>query len=356
MIKFLDIKKSPVKICLCFFAIAGSLIFFNDLAMANAVDQSIIERITDKYCTIGSSWGDNIQTHALWLLKWLLVIQLVVMAVKLGFKQSTLQDIIEDLVITVIFGSVFWVLILKGQGWSGNLIHGMLDMAQDVAGGGSSPGEAFFAKIFADAMKIANNMMFSWNPIKVPAICLCSLCSAACGAFIYGMYLVILCESYIALNLGIFLLGFGGLRYTRGFATGFLKYALSVGLKLFVIRCLLYILGSFLADMVLFTFKSFTETLVITACFFILAFLIKVLPDTLARMVTLHSGSSAGAITGAMAAGAGMAASAASMGVGAAAGAAGGGMAGALGGARGGALSALEKIAKAVNPKEEPKE
>ena len=345
MIKFLDIKITPVKICLYIFAIAGSFAFFNDLAIASDIDQSILGDITQKYKDVGSTWGENVKSHALWLLKWLLVVQLVVMAVKLGFKQSTLQDIVEDLVTTVIFGGIFWALIIKGQAWGVDLIQGMLKMAKDVAGGGSPPGEAFFTKVFADVLKVADNMMYSWNPMLVPAICLCSICSAVCGAFIYGMYLVILCESYIAFNLGIFILGFGGMRYTRGFATGFLKYALSVGLKLFVIRCLLYILGSFLADMVLFTFKSFTETLVITSCFFILAFLIKVLPDTIARMVTLHSGSSAGAITGAMAAGA------ASMGVGAAAGAAGGGgMAGAFSGARSGAL---EAIAKAVKPKEE---
>ena len=327
------------------------MIFFNDLAIAANVDQNIIDKIINEYRLIGDSWGENIQSHALWLLKWLLVIQFVVMAVKLGFKQSTLQDIVEDLVMTVIFGGIFWALIIKGQAWGINLINGMMDMAQDVAGGGSPPGEMFFAKIFTDGLKVADNMMYSLNPVLVPALCICSICSAVCSAFIYGMYLVILCEAYIAFNLGIFLLGFGGMRYTRSFATGFLKYALSVGLKLFVIRCLLYILGSFLADMVLFTFKSFTETLVITSCFVILAFLIKVLPDTIAKMVTLHSGSSAGAITGAMAAGVGMAAGAASMGVGAVVGAAGGGgLSGALGGARSGAM---EAIAKAVKPKEE---
>jgi len=327
------------------------LIFFNDLAIAADIDQTTIEKIIQEYKNVGSTWGENIKSHALWLLKWMLVIQLVVMAAKLGFKQSTLQDVVEDLVMTVIFGGIFWALVIKGQAWGVDLIQGMLGMAKDVAGGGSPPGEAFFAKIFTDALNVADNMMYSWNPVLVPAICVCSICSALCGAFIYGMYLVILCESYIAFNLGIFILGFGGMRYTRSFATGFLKYALSVGLKLFVIRCLLYILGSFMANMVLFSFKSFSETLVITACFFILAFLVKVLPDTIAKMVTLHSGSSAGAITGAMAAGAGMAVGAASMGVGAAVGATGGGgLSGALGGARGGALDA---IAKAVKPKEE---
>ncbi|WP_169400703.1 P-type conjugative transfer protein TrbL [Desulfobacter curvatus] len=351
MIKFLDIKTTPVKICLYLLMIAGSLSFFNELAIATEINQDIIEIITNKYKLVGSTWGENIKSHALWLLKWLLVIQLIVMAVKLGFKQSTLQDVVEDLVMTAIFGGIFWALIIKGQAWGVDLIQGMLKMAKDVAGGGSPPGEAFFAQIFKDTLTIADNMVYSWNPAKIPALGLAAIVSAICGAFIYGMYLVVLCESYIAFNLGIFILGFGGMRYSRSFATGFLKYVLSVGLKLFVIRCLLYILGTFLAEMVFYNFKAFTEVLVITACLCILAFLIKVLPDTIARMVTLHSGSSAGAITGAMAAGAGMAASAASMGVGAAAGAAGGGgMAGALSGARSGAL---EAIAKAVKPKEE---
>jgi type IV secretion system protein TrbL len=130
-----------------------------------------------------------------------------------------------------------------------------------------------------------------------------------------------------------------------------LKYSLGVGLKLFTIKCLIYILAAFLADMVSYSFSDITEVLVITASFIILAFLVKTLPDAMSRMITLHSGSSAGAMTGAMAAGAGMAAGAASMGVGAAAGAAGGGgMAGAFSGARSGAL---EAIARAVKPKEE---
>jgi len=325
------------------------LILFNNLAMA-AADQDIINKITNQYSSVGLVWGSAIQKHALWLLKWLLVIQLVVMAVKLGFKQSTLQDVIEDLVMTAIFGGIFWALIVKGQGWGVQLMQGMGAMAKDVAGGGSDPGAAFYAQIFKDFLIVADNMT-SWNPLNVVPYGLCAIASAICGAFIYGMYLVVLCESYIAFNLGIFLLGFGGMRYTRGFATGFLKYALSVGLKLFVIRCLLYILGTFAAKMVFYNFQSFTEVLVITACMFILAFLIKVLPDTIAKMVTLHSGSSAGAITGAMAAGAGMAAGVASMGVGAVAGAAGGGgLAGAFSGAKGGAM---EAIAKAVKPKED---
>jgi len=354
MIIFLDMKKPPMKLFYSLLSISILLLLFNENAAASTVDQGILEKIITKYHDVGTTWGENIKSHAFWLLKVMLVIQLTWMALKLGLKQSTLQDVIEDLVIAVFFGSVFFCLIVYGQDWADKLIEGMAGLSVDVAGSGGTPVE-----VFTNSLTIADNMsdpISLFGGLKAPLIGLCIIATLLCSALIYGMYILILCEAWIILNLGILLFGFGGLKTTRGFATSFLKYSLGVGLKLFTIKCLIYILASFIADMVSYSFSDITEVLVITASFIILAFLVKTLPDAMSRMVTLHSGSSAGAMTGAMAAGAGMAAGAASMGVGAAAGAASGGMAGAFSGARGGALSALEKIAEAVKPKEESKE
>nr|WP_320192764.1 P-type conjugative transfer protein TrbL [uncultured Desulfobacter sp.] len=349
MIIFLDMKKTPMNLFSYLLFISILLLFFNGNAAASTVDQSIIQRIILKYHDVGTTWGENLKSHAFWLLKVMLVIQLTWMALKLGLKQSTLQDVIEDLVKATFFGSVFFCLIVYGQDWAEKLITGMIGLSVEVAGGSESA-----AMVFVQSLTIADNMsapISLFGALKAPLIGLCIIATLLCSALIYGMYLLILCEAWIVLNLGILLFGFGGLTTTRGFATSFLKYSLGVGLKLFTIKCLIYILAAFLADMVSYSFSDITEVLVITASFIILAFLVKTLPDAMSRMVTLHSGSSAGAMTGAMAAGAGMAAGAASMGVGAAAGAAGGGgMAGAFSGARSGAL---EAIAKAVKPKEE---
>lgn len=344
MIKFLDIK--PPSNLLLYFAIISILLFFcNGIATASTVDQDIIEKIIIKYHEVGSTWGANVKRHAFWLLKVMLVIQLTWMALKLGLKQSTLQDVLEDLVKVVFFGSVFFCLIVYGQDWADKLIQGMANLSVDVAGGGSSA-----MQVFTNSLTIADNMtapISVWGAVKAPLIGLCIIVTLLCAAFIYGMYVLILCEAWIVLNLGILLLGFGGLKTTRGFAASFLKYALGVGLKLFTVKCLIFILAAFVADMINYYFNDISEVLVITASFIILAFLVKTLPDAMARMVTLHSGSSAGVMTGAMAAGVGMAAGAASMGVGAAIGAGGGGLAGAAAGMKKGALSSIADAATA---------
>ena len=291
----------------------------------------------------------------MWLLKVTLTIQLVWMALKLGLKQSTLHELIEEFVIVVFFGSIFFCLITYGQGYLDKLAAGMASLSVEVAGSGSSATE-----VFTNSLKIADNMtnpISVFGAVKAPLIGFCILVTLLCGAFIYGMYILIACEAWIILNLGILILGFGGLKTTRGFSTSYLKYALGVGLKIFTIKCLLYVLASFMADMINYYFNDLTEVLVITASFLILAFLVKVLPDAMARIVTIHSGSSAGAMTGAMIAGAGMAVGAASMGVGAAAGAAGGGgLSGALGGAKNGPLSAIERALKNSSKKSKSNE
>jgi|GEM_PF-5662151 len=116
------------------------------------VDQGIIEKIITKYHDVGTTWGGNIKSHAFWLLKVMLVIQLTWMALKLGLKQSTLQDVIEDLVKAVLFGSVFFCLIVYGQEWANKLIKGMAGLSVDVAGSGGTAVE-----VFTNSLKIADN-------------------------------------------------------------------------------------------------------------------------------------------------------------------------------------------------------
>ena len=355
MTKLLSIRVSPIRLCLYCLIITTVFFIFNENVIAATVDQKIIEKIISKYHTLGSTWGSNIKSHSLWLLKIMLTIQLIWMALKLGLKQSTLHNLIEEFVIVVFFGSVFFCLIIYSQDYSDKLISGMSSLSVQVAGSGSSATD-----VFTNSLKIADNMtnpISIFGAVKAPLIGLCIIVTLLCGAFIYGMYILIACEAWIILNIGILLLGFGGLKASRGFSTSFLKYALGVGLKVFTIKCLFYVLAIFMADMINYYFEDLSEVLVITASFLILAFLVKTLPDAMARIVTIHSGSSAGAMTGAMIAGAGMAVGAASMGVGAAAGAAGGGgISGALGGAKNGPLSAIERALKSNAKKKESNE
>lgn len=352
----LNISKPPSgKLLFYFIVIMFFLLCVNGLALADQVDQNIIDRITNKYYEVGSTWGNNIKSTAYWLLKITLTVALVIMGLKLGLKKSTLEDFIEEFVILIAFGSAFFCLILYGQELSGKLISGMSKLSVKVGGSGQLPSE-----VFTNSLKISDIMlglMKLYTPAVNILVAICGIITALCGALIYGIYILTLCEAWIVLNLGILLLGFGGFGSTRGFAVNFLHHSLGVGLRLFVVQCLINVLAIFLADMLTWEFEDTSEVIVITASFIILVFLVRTLPDSLARMISPHqSGTSAGAMTGAMAAGAGIAAGAASMGAGAAIGASGeGGLAGAVTGARQGFMQSLADAANAhlKNKKEE---
>lgn len=343
----LNISKSPLgKLLFCLSIITFISLITNDLALADQVDQGIIERISDKYKEVGTIWGNNIKGTAFWLLKITLTIAFVVMGVKLGFKKSTLEDFFEEVVLVLFFGSIFFCLIIYGQELSAKLISGMAKLSIEVAGSGQPASE-----VFTNSLKISD-IMWQLTKLYTPAvnilIGLCVLITVLCGALIYGMYILTLCEAWIVLNLGLLILGFGGHSSTRGFAVNFLHHSLGVGLRLFVVQCLINILAIFLADMTKWEFEEPSEIIVITASFIILAFLVRTLPESLARMISPHqSGTSASAMTGAMAAGVGMAAGAASMGAGAAIGYQAGGMGGAISGAKQGVMQSLADAANA---------
>src|SRR5688572_14411767 len=71
------------------------------------------------------------------------------------------------------------------------------------------------------------------NPITGPMILFTCLVLILCYAWMAGVLLVYLVESYIVLGGGVVLLGFAGSRFTASLADGYLVYVFRVGVKLF---------------------------------------------------------------------------------------------------------------------------
>ena len=272
---------------------------------------------------MGDSWGSRIKSHAIWLLNWLLVVEVVFMAIRLGLQKADMTDVIAQLVWVAVYGATFYCLIIYGQDLADKIVNGFINLSQQVHGPKESI-SIFFSNSIVIAKKMGE-MISVWAPAMGVAISLCMAISLISAALTYGMYLLILCEAWVVMNVGILILGFGGNRHTRGWAVNFLRYAIAVGLKLFMIQLLMNVIHTFVAQIVNWKLDTPTDVFVLTANFVICAFFVKALPDALASFVSNYTGSTASMMTGAMAAGVGVAAGAASMGAGAAMGASGGG-------------------------------
>nr|WP_281180513.1 P-type conjugative transfer protein TrbL [Desulforhopalus singaporensis] len=327
------------------------MIFCNE-TFAATPDLNITQNLVNLYKTLGTKWGSNVKPHAIWLLNCLLVIEVVFLAIRLGLQKADITDVIAELVRVAIFGATFYCLIIYGQDLTAKIVDGFIGLAEDI----HKPSErvSLFFRDSITTVKAMEKIATIFQPGVAVMIALCAVVSLVCAALTYGMYLIILCEAWIVMNVGILILGFGGNRHTRGWATNFMRYSLAVGLKLFIIQLLINVIYTLVHTIVAWEFRTPTDVFVVTANFVICAFLVKALPDSLASFVSNYSGSSGGMMAGAMAAGVGTAVGAASMGTGAAIGASGGGgLAGGISGAQKGALMSLSEAAQAHLKKEE---
>ncbi len=317
MINLVDIIKPPSKNRLIFIGILTILAYFcNEILFqsiayaADEVNPSILIRIYNKFNNIGFALGNEIKKYATWLLGWILLAQFILIGIKGVLSQDDFKEIIARMGKVCLWAGLFLFLIFMSGDYIDLLVNGFHNTAVKV---GEQSGTFAKANI-SDLLKLGFNLSirsFSsaslGNPVDAAVFILSGFGILLCFGFIVGMGVIIKCEAFLALNIGVFILGFGGNEYTRPFASNYLRYALGIGLKIFSIEVLFGVSWAFLQDFANIEFGDIKEPIVILVCVFIMAFLVKVLPDSLSNMVTNYAGSSGGAMAGAMAAMVGMA-------------------------------------------------
>ena len=108
--------------------------------------------------------------------------------------------------------------------------------------------------------------------------------------------LVIKCESYIVMNAGIFLLGFGGMRYFKDYSINFMKQGFSVAVKLFVLQLLIGMCSSFMSDFapILEKNPSYRDIIVIIGTSIVMLVLVKSIPQIFSTLIMGAHGSGGG--------------------------------------------------------------
>jgi type IV secretion system protein TrbL len=146
--------------------------------------------------------------------------------------------------------SVLYTVLIFSPIWVPTVI-GSFEHAGATAGGidGINPSSIFSGGFYL-ALGLLDGLN-NWgllNPITAPMILFTCVVLILCYAWMAGVLLIYLVESYIVLGGGVLLLGFGGSRFTAGLADGYLVYVFKVGVKLFVAYLILGIAGSLAAQ------------------------------------------------------------------------------------------------------------
>jgi type IV secretion system protein TrbL len=242
---------------------AAALLFFIAVLPAAALAQSvpacapnagqggILTGLAHQFSNTTGPWMNTALQYAQGLFFALVGIEIAWSAITYVLQKDSLPDFVASLLLKILGIGFFYILLQPQYGpvWIGDVISSFVQ-AGSAIGGQSQFGPSDPSSVFNCGTDIANAMLQSISQNKVglglgnilPAIeavlasMICSLGVVIAFAIVAGQLLITLIESYIVIGAGVFMLGFTGSRWTLVFGEKYVGYAVSVGIKLFMLE------------------------------------------------------------------------------------------------------------------------
>lgn len=251
---------------------AGVLLLFVALAPSVALASApvcsptagkggILTGLADQFSTTTASWTTTALGYAQDLFFALVAIEIAWSAITYVLQKDSLPDFVAALLLKILSVGFFYILLQPQYGpvWISDIVASF-SQAGSAIGGQSQFGPSDPSSVFNCGTDVANAMLQSISQNNsgitlgniLPAVeacfsaIVCALGVVVAFAIIAGQLLITLIESYIVIGAGVFMLGFTGSRWTLVFGEKYVGYAVSVGIKLFMLELIVglgYALG-----------------------------------------------------------------------------------------------------------------
>lgn len=247
-------------------------------------------------------WSDRLRLFAVSVFWSLATIQLVLTMGPLVARNAEGSAMLYEFAWYLI-KTIFFYTLLDKSVWLGTAIVNTFRQAgAQAAGVGVSlqPGDMIdLAVSMADTI----GSVSTYNPAEAFNIVFASFVILFCFGFIAAYMGLTIIESYVVINAAMGLMGFAGAQVTREYALAMVRYAIVVGVKLFILTLIVgIVMGSAKSWQAAYTHDN-ASTLTIVLMSLICAIFAKQVPDFVGSMISGVSPGGGGAIGGVAAAG-----------------------------------------------------
>ncbi|MCB1985326.1 MAG: P-type conjugative transfer protein TrbL [Burkholderiales bacterium] len=264
-------------------------------------NQSVLDQVVEKFHGKVKTWQSVIQGAAERLFWTLVLISMVWTFGMMLLRRADIGEFFAEFTRFIIFtGFFFWLLTnaVSGHNIAGSIIDSMQQLGNNAAGLSGGTSHATIVNVGFTILERAWNNFSFLEPLDSFVGFIMSLAILIILTVIAVNMLLLLISSWVLLYAGIFLLGFGGARWTTDIAINYFKTVLGVGIQLLVMLLIVGIgsdlLISFHSKMTknVLNFEELAVMLVFTIALWVL---ISKLPPLISGIVT---GSSIGSTAG----------------------------------------------------------
>jgi type IV secretion system protein TrbL len=285
--------------------LAVALLVGSDLAMAqvNLEDPArTFSGLLDLIRNNANQWSSRLQGYARQLFWGLAIIQFVWTFHSYVFKQADMGEFLGELVRFVMIIGFFATLLIFSVQWAEAIVNSFRQAGATAAGVGMqlAPGDMFSLGVeLAYTVSDVNTL----NPGVGLSVAAAAVIILLCYTFIAAFMALTLVESYIVINASVLFMGFGGSQWTREYAISMLRYALSVGAKLFVLTLIVGLIMESARDWQAAYRHDNTSMWTMVGLALVCALLSKTIPDLIQSLINGVSTGGGGVLGGMAAAG-----------------------------------------------------
>lgn len=280
--------------------VTALFLIHSNTAMAMGV--GVVDDMIQKFADASKNWEGPLLDIAMRLFWLLATIQFAWAMIGLAFKVSDFNTWISTIVTQIMFiGFMSWIL-MNFSSFAGYVIDSFRKAAGQASGQNLFSPSDFFVK----AWKLAGDI-YDQTSVLEPGnslgLIIAGIIIMICFALICAFMVVTLVEMYIVISASVILMGFGGTQWTKDYAIRALQYAVSVGVKLFVLQLIAGLGATLMDDWISSADTQDFENIVgMIGCAVILLALTKMIPDIVQGIINGTSIAQGGALTSAMAA------------------------------------------------------
>ncbi|HBW61343.1 MAG TPA: P-type conjugative transfer protein TrbL [Comamonas kerstersii] len=232
--------------------IGVTLALYSTAASAQLTNQGMLDQVVTDYATRAAAWQTVVMNAATWLFWLLVTISMVWTFGMMALRKADIGEFFAELVRFTIFTGFFWWLLTNGPNFANSIIQSLARIGEQ-ASGVSSVTPSGIVDIGFMILKQAFRNSSIWSPVDSFIGVALSIGILILLTVVAVNMLLLLVSAWILMYAGIFLLGFGGSRWTSDMAINYYKTVLGVAVQIMTMVLLIGIgndlLSSFYARM-----------------------------------------------------------------------------------------------------------
>jgi len=201
-------------------------------AVAAINNQNLLDTALQQYATVAAGWATYITARASWLFWTLSAISLVWTMGQLALQRGEIGDFVREIIFFTVTTGFFWWLLTNGPAFAMDIVNSMRQIAGNASGLGPGLNPSNVADIGFQIFNDTITRVSVLSPVESAVGIIISLGVLLTFALIAVNMLVLMISAWLLAYAGIFILGFGGSRWTTDMAINYYRTVLSLGLQI----------------------------------------------------------------------------------------------------------------------------